>query len=118
MSYHLALEDSSAYYLLDNLNLAIETSGSAFYQRHVSRKAHFVDMPPCIQIVKRIEDDVETLKEFEIEVGVLDVCVMRFKLDVRIERRGALFCHLRMESELEVCAQRVDRACSPLLWIS
>lgn len=75
-------------------------------------------MPPCIEIVKRIEDDVETLKEFEVEVRVLDVCVMRFKLDVRIECRGTLFCHLRMKSELEVCAQRVDRACLPLLWIS
>lgn len=61
-------------------------------------------MPPCVQIIKRIEDDVEALEEFQVEVGVFDVCVMRFELDVRIEYCSTLFCHLTMGSKLEVWA--------------
>lgn len=96
------MEDSSEYYFLDDLNLSIETSRSTFYQRHVSRKAHFVDMSPGVQIIQRIEDNIETLKKVEVEVGVLDVCVMRFELYVRIECCGTLFGYLTTKSEREV----------------
>lgn len=53
-------------------------------------------MPPCIQIIERIENEVETLEEFHVEPRVLDVCMMRLELDVRIEFLRAFFRNLNV----------------------
>lgn len=51
-------------------------------------------MPPRIQIVERIENNLEALKKFDVELGVFDVCVVGFELDARIELRRRLFRNL------------------------
>lgn len=51
-------------------------------------------MPPRIQIVERIENNLEALKKFDVELGVFDVCVVGFELDARIELRRGLFRNL------------------------
>ncbi len=52
-------------------------------------------MPSCVKIIQRIEDDIEVLKPFYIELRVLDVGMVRLKLDMRIEFCCALFGNLR-----------------------
>lgn len=42
-------------------------------------------MPPRIEIIQRIENEIEALEPIYIEFGIFDVGVMRFELDVRIE---------------------------------
>lgn len=71
--------------LFDDLDLAIETCGPAFNERNVGRKAHLVDMASRIDIVERIEDDVELCEPFDVELGILDVCMVCFKLYVWVE---------------------------------
>lgn len=51
-------------------------------------------MSPRIEIVQCIEDDVETLKPFDVELRVFDIGMISLKLDVRVELRGALFGNL------------------------
>lgn len=51
-------------------------------------------MPPRIQIIQRIKDDLEALKKLDVELRVLNVCVIGFELDARIELRRGLFRNL------------------------
>ena len=51
-------------------------------------------MPPGIQIIERIENDLEALKKLDVELGVFDVCVVGFELYGRIELRRGLFRNL------------------------
>ena len=48
-------------------------------------------MPPSVQIVERVEDEVEALEPVDVELGIFDVGMMRFDLDVRVEFAGGLF---------------------------
>ena len=79
----------------DDLNLAIEARSTTLNQGHVCCQAHFVDMPSCVKIIQCIEDDIEALKPFYVELRILDVGMVRLELYVRIELCRALFCNLR-----------------------
>lgn len=52
-------------------------------------------MPSCVKIIQSIEDDIEALKPFYIELRVLDVGMVRLELYVRIEFCRALFGNLK-----------------------
>lgn len=81
-------------YLLDNLNLAVESCRPTLDQRYVCCKAHPVHMSPRVKVVQRIEDNRECLKPFNIELWIFDVRMIGFDLDVRIESFGGFLCHL------------------------
>lgn len=48
-------------------------------------------MPSSIEVVQRIEDYIEALEPLYIEPRILDVCMVCFELDVRVEFGGGLF---------------------------
>ena len=81
-------------HLLDYLDLSIEASRPAFYERHVGCQTHLIHMPSRVEIVQGVEDQVEALEPLYVELGIFDVCVMRFKSDVRVEFGGGLFGNL------------------------
>jgi hypothetical protein len=83
-------------YPFDDLNIAIEASRPTLDQRNIGRKAHLVDMTPSFEIIKSVENDCKRFEEINIELRILDVCMMRFDGDVRIEFRGCLLCDLQM----------------------
>ena len=51
-------------------------------------------MPPRIEVIQRIKDNVERLEPGDVELRVLDVVVVRFDLDVGVELARRLFCNL------------------------
>lgn len=51
-------------------------------------------MPPRIQIVQRIKNDLKALKKLDVELRVFNVCVVGFEPDARIELRRGLFRNL------------------------
>jgi hypothetical protein len=51
-------------------------------------------VPPRIEIVQRVEDDAECLEPRDIEARVLDVVVICFDLDFRVEFACRFFCNL------------------------
>jgi pyrimidine operon attenuation protein/uracil phosphoribosyltransferase len=51
-------------------------------------------MSPRIQIVQRIEDEVEFLEPYNVELAILDVGVFRFDVDAGVESSGRLFRNL------------------------
>ena len=73
-------------------------------------------MSPCVQIIQRIEDDVETLKPIDVELRVLDVGMVGFELDIRIEFGGAVFRNLEVNVML-ACACPEDVEVLPRLLI-
>ena len=73
----------------DHLNLPIETSSAAFDQRYLCSQAHLVYMTSGIEIVKGVEDDVESTEIFNIELRIFDVGMVRFELDLWVEFGGA-----------------------------
>lgn len=77
------------------MNLAIEARCTTLNQGDVCCQTHFVDMPSCVKIIQSIEDDIEALKPFYIELRVLDVGMVRLELYVRIEFCRALFGNLK-----------------------
>lgn len=74
--------------------MPIEASGAAVHHGHVGGNAHFVDVSARIDIVERVEDEMEALEKVDVESRVFDVCVIRFDLDVRVELARCLFSHL------------------------
>lgn len=72
-------------YLLDNLHLSVEPCCSALNQRHIGSQAHSINMSPGVEVVKRIENDIEGRKPVHIELSVLDVCMVRFQLCTRLK---------------------------------
>lgn len=80
--------------LLDNLNLSVEARCSTLDQRDVGCEAHLVNMPSCIEVVQRIENNREALKPFDVEIWVLDICVMRFQFHIRIEFSSSILRNL------------------------
>lgn len=51
-------------------------------------------MPPRIQIVERIENNLEALKKLDVELGIFYVRVVGLELDARIELRRSFFRNL------------------------
>ena len=80
--------------LLDNLNLPVETSGTALNQRDVSGQAHLVDMPSGIQVIQSVEDYCELLEPGNVELGVLDICMVSLQLHFGIELVRRVLCYL------------------------
>ena len=81
-------------YLLDHLYLTIEACRSAFDEWHICCQAHLVDMPSSLQIIQRIEHNIESLKPINVELRIFDICMVGFKLDMRVEGGCAFFCDL------------------------
>ena len=81
---------------LDDLYLAIEASRAAFDERNVCQKTHPVDMTPSIEVIERIEYDVEILKPGEAKLRIFYVRMMRLELHFRIESCSRLFSDLVM----------------------
>jgi len=81
-------------HLLDNLHLSIEAGGTTLNQGDVRSQAHLVDMPPRVQVIQGIEDEIEALKPVDVEIRVFDVCVVCFKFNVGIELPGGFFRNL------------------------
>lgn len=52
-------------------------------------------MTPGIQVVQGIEDQIEAGEPIDVELRILDIGVMCFKLDLWIESTGTLFGDLR-----------------------
>ena len=87
-------------YSSDNLNLAIETSSPTFNQWYVGSKTHLVDMSSSIQIIQRIEYNMELFKPANIELSFFNVRMIGFKVDVWIEFASCVLGDLLKESEL------------------
>lgn len=49
-------------------------------------------MPPGVQVVKPVQDQVKALEEVDVKLGVLDVCVVRCDAHVGLERADDLRC--------------------------
>ena len=74
--------------------MPVEACCTALNERHVGRQAHFIDMPPRIEIVQRIEDECKGLKPVDIKLRVFDVGMVCLNRDVRVEFGCTLFCDL------------------------
>lgn len=61
-------------------------------------------MTPSVDIVERIEDDVEAFEPFDVEAWILDVCMMRFKFDIGVELAGCVFGDLEASVSYELDA--------------
>jgi hypothetical protein len=85
------------------LNLAVESRGAALHQRNIRRKTHAVHMPARIQIIQRIEDEIERLEPCDIEPLILDIIMVRLDLDVRVEPARRLFRNL-VASHISCCS--------------
>jgi len=68
--------------------MSMEASGPAIHHGHICCDAHFVDVPSCVNVVERIEDNLELLEEGNIKLRILDICVIGFDLDIRVESAG------------------------------
>ena len=47
-------------------------------------------MPSRIQVIQGVEDNVEALKPVDVELRILDVCMVCHELDVGVELSGGL----------------------------
>lgn len=80
--------------LLNNLDLPIETGCTTFDQRNVCGKAHFIHMPPGIEIIKSVEDHCKASKPIDIELCIFYVAVMCLELNIGIELMCCILGHL------------------------
>lgn len=74
--------------------MPVEACGATVHHGHVSRNTHFVDMSARIDIVKRVEDDIEALEKVDVESRVFDVRVIGFDVNIRVEFASRLLCNL------------------------
>lgn len=72
-------------YLLNDLNLTIEASGSTFDQGYIGCKAHLVHMSSCGDVIQRIKHNVKGPEPRDVELGIHDVCMIGLELCVRPE---------------------------------
>lgn len=79
---------------LYDLNLAVEAGGTTLDQWHIGRETHLVDMSARIQVVKRVEDDMEALEPRDVELAVLDVVVVCYDVNIGVELGSRLFRNL------------------------
>lgn len=74
--------------------MAIEASRATLDQRNIGSQAHLVDMSPRIQVIQRIENDLEGPKPRHIELRIFDVVMVRLDVDVGVEASRGVFCNL------------------------
>jgi hypothetical protein len=72
------------------LDLAIEAGSATLDQGDVCGKAHTIDVTAGIEVVEGVENDDKLAEPVDIELGVLDVCVMCLDLDVWVELGSGL----------------------------
>lgn len=72
-------------YLLDGLDLAKEAGRATLNQGDVRSQAHLVDISAGFEVVEGVKDNVESLIPLNIELRVLDVCMICHELHIRIE---------------------------------
>ena len=65
-------------------------------------------MSSRVKVVQRIEDDIEAPKPRNIEVGIFDVRMVRFELDVGIELMRGFFCDLTKSALYPFRHRRTD----------
>jgi hypothetical protein len=49
---------------------------------------------PGVEIVQRIEDQLEATEPLEVELRILDICKVGYDLDIGIEDLRGFFCYL------------------------
>lgn len=81
-------------HLLDHLHLTIESSCSALNQRHVGCQTHPIHIAPRVQIIQRIEHNVEAREPVDVELAILDVGMICFQLRARLKLVRHFFCNL------------------------
>lgn len=59
-------------------------------------------MSSSIEVVQRIEDELETAKPLQVELGIFDVCEVRNDLDIGIKDLGSLFCDLEASGQYTI----------------
>lgn len=87
-------------HLLDHLHLSVEACCTAFHQGHVGSQTHAIHMATSVQVVEGIEDNVESFKPINVELGILDVRMVGFKLCVGPEFTSDLLRDLHEGSRL------------------
>jgi hypothetical protein len=73
-------------------------------------------MPPGFKVVKRIEDDSEGFEPVDVELGIFNVRVMGFELDVGVELLSDFFGYLELISALVY--EEGDMGGAPEPWTS
>ena len=81
-------------HLFNDLHLTVESLGATLDQRHVGHQTHFVHMAACVEVVQRVEDEVEALEPGYVEFRILDIRVMRLNAHFRVELGGGLLRNL------------------------
>lgn len=76
--------------LLDDLHLSVETGSATLDQRDVGGKTHLVHVAPGIQVVQCVEYHLELLEPGDIELGILDIGMVRNDLNIGIELPSGL----------------------------
>ena len=78
-----------------HLHLSVEASCSGLDQWDLGCQTHSIHMPPRIKIVQCIKYDTKLRKPFDIELCILDIGVIRFEFDVRVEFGSSILSNLR-----------------------
>lgn len=78
-------------HLLNDLNLSLETGCSTLNQGHVGCNAHLVDVTSRGNVVQGVENYLEALEPFDIELRIHDIRVVRLDVDMWVETVGSLF---------------------------
>jgi hypothetical protein len=89
---------------LDYLNLTIEAHCTTLDQRDVGCEAHLVNVTAGVKIVQGIEDEVEGLEPFNVELGVFDIGMVGGEGDMGVEFGGGFFGDLGDACEVSECA--------------
>lgn len=96
-------------HLFDHFHLPIEARRAALDQRNISGQAHLIHMPPCIQIIKRIEHNIEALEPINIEFWIFYICMVRLNLHIGIEFPSRLLRNLALRiASLEAVIKRME----------
>lgn len=75
-------------------------------------------MPARVQIIERVENNLKALEPCNVEFGVLDVVMIGFNLDVRVESASGFFCDLWRTGERGFQTQRLSGGLVPVLLTS
>ena len=70
-------------------------------------------MSPRIQVIQRIKDHSEALEPVNIELRILDVCMVSLELHVRVELVRRILSHLRPQLSVYVsfsCARLTNQS--------
>jgi hypothetical protein len=93
---------ASSHALFNDLNLPVEARRAALDQWYVRREAHLVDVASRIEVVERIEHQVESPKPFDSELAVFDICVICGDLGVGVELLCNFLRNLRKMNQVNI----------------